>query len=263
MVVFESEDVEESVTEEDEPVIYLNDLVKSMGNMNVLPILGKVSAGSFELPSDEDSIDGQDLESAVIEYDERIIGYKRKKLLMSCFREKDSVSMVAVNKFDQKIHGYICIRTNNIGKGMVGPLYAEDDGVAELLMNRATSELDCCLKKGLLFMPLDSNPGSLRMAEKMRLTKHEILPRFFTKGVPDWFIDYDRIYCIHSPNFSPFWNDVKKYCVDLLIIHYDQSERKKPLDPNPDYVSVNLRKIGYFSKDHLRARVLVTLIIMP
>lgn len=97
--------------------------------------------------------------------------------------------------------GFGCIRTNNIGKAMIGPLYAMNDAVAELLMFRLFDALSGPFSKGLLYMTLDSNPGGERIAEKIGIPKHEELPRFFRQQ-PYKDAKWLQVYCIHSPNFS-------------------------------------------------------------
>lgn len=97
--------------------------------------------------------------------------------------------------------GYGCLRTNNIGKAMMGPLYATNDAAAELLMRKLFEALPGPFGQGLLYMTLDSNPGGERIADKLGLVKHEELPRFFL-GEPYCGAQWEQVYCIHSPNFS-------------------------------------------------------------
>ena len=123
--------------------------------------------------------------------------------------EKGSVSLVALDIEEEdeqtgsqfSVQGYGCIRTNNIGKAMIGPLYALNDGVAELLMRRLFESLPGPFSQGLLYMTLDSNPGGERIADKLGMPKHEELPRFFL-GEPYKEAKWTQVYCIHSPNFS-------------------------------------------------------------
>ena len=118
--------------------------------------------------------------------------------------------MVALDIEDQDEHsgeqfsiqGYGCIRTNNIGKAMLGPLYAANDAVAELLMRRLFDSLSGAFEHGLLYMTLDSNPGGERIADKLGLHKHEELPRFFLRHGPYRDAQWSEVYCVHSPNFS-------------------------------------------------------------
>ena len=180
--------------------VRLEDLVKEIGNVDVQ---------SIDLEDDEKRF------RDICLYDESVTRVDRSLLLKETFKEADSVALVALETeqrvvgsprslatADSRVLGYICIRTNNVGKGMVGPLYADNDAVAELLLFKGISKLEAA-KNGLLFMSLDANPGGDRIATKMALKpQEESLPRFFTKFIPE--ADLRRIYCIHSPNFSPF-----------------------------------------------------------
>lgn len=102
-----------------------------------------------------------------------------------------------------KLTGYIHIRTNNINKAMIGPLYANNDAIAELLMYQGIYTFPGkIINRGILYMTHDSSAGGKRIAEKLKLSYCEDLPRFFKKSIPK--ADFDRIYCIHTPNFSPY-----------------------------------------------------------
>lgn len=160
----------------------ISDLVQNVGNVQVKPI--------------------EDVQQ-VIEYDAKVLAYRRDRLLELTFNEKDSVALVAVDIFDGHVVGYGCMRTNNVGKAMAGPVYADNDAVAELLVSTAIKQLPAASESGLLYMALDSCPGGVRIAEKLKLKQHERLPRFFTRSVPE-DANFERIYCIHTPNFSPF-----------------------------------------------------------
>jgi len=181
---FSIEDTRRMLVFESDAPLDTSDLVQSMGNVIIVPI------------------EKDQLADEVIQYDSTVVRYSRRELLRATFKEPDSVAFAGLDKFDRKVVGYVCLRTNNIGKAMAGPLYADNDAVAELLMCCAIRQFKPAINKGLLFMPLDSCPGGVALATKMKLELHESLPRFFTKAIPD--ADFAKIYCIHTPNFSPF-----------------------------------------------------------
>lgn len=165
---------------------------------------------SFDLKTDDlvKKINGikidvinEEIMSQVISYDAHVHGYLRSKLLPLTFREKDTLSLYAFDEIESTIVGFGCFRTNNVQKAMTGPLYADNDAIAELLIYELIETFAIAKQNGLLYMTLDSNPGGIAIAEKLRLEKHEELPRFFTKSVYD-HAQWNRIYCIHSPNFS-------------------------------------------------------------
>ncbi|KAH7645880.1 holothin acyltransferase [Dermatophagoides farinae] len=139
--------------------------------------------------------------SKVIDYDAQVHGYIRAKLLPHVFTEEGSIAFVASDTTGQRIFGYGCMRTNNIGKAMIGPLYANNGAVAELLMRYLFSRLSTPFGKGLLYMTLDSNHGGQLIADKLCLKQQEKIQRFF-RFQPYEGADWNRVYCIHSPNFS-------------------------------------------------------------
>lgn len=110
---------------------------------------------------------------------------------------------MAIDEYDDTVVGYGCFRTNNAGKAMSGPLYANNDAIAELIVYQIIKNFPIVESNGLLYMTLDVNPGGVRIAEKLGLQKHEELPRFFSKYVYRTAL-WNKVYGIHSPNFSIF-----------------------------------------------------------
>ena len=191
---FVLEDSRKMIVYESDCLLTTDDLVKAIGNVFVAEI-------------------SEETEQRVMEYDESVTHANRSRLLHQTFRQEGSLSLVAFETSRsrpgssetsevRKVLGYLCLRVNNIGKAMAGPLYADNDGVAELLMSEAIARFPLATSKGLLYMTLDSSPGGIRIADKLKLDYGEHLPRLFTKEIP--VADFDRIYCIHSPNFSPY-----------------------------------------------------------
>ena len=129
--------------------------------------------------------------------------YSRAALLANVFAEEDTIALAAIDEYDDTVVGYGCFRTNNAGKAMAGPLYADNDAVAEFIIYQIVKSFPIAETNGLLYMTLDSNPGGIRIAEKLGLQKHEELPRFFTKFAYDSAL-WSKVYCIHSPNFAIF-----------------------------------------------------------
>lgn len=161
----------------------IEDLVKKISNIEIVAITA-------------------DLTDKIIAYDETVVNFKREKLLRATFTEADTLALAAIDKDNGNIVGYGCLRANNINRAMAGPIYADNDAVSELLVYNLIEKFPIALENGLDFMTPDCNPGGLRIANKLKLEKNEDLPRFFTKSVPK--VDFDRVYCIHTPNFSPY-----------------------------------------------------------
>lgn len=147
------------------------------------------------MPIDDSNMDD------IINYDASIIGYKREQLLKLSLREPGVFSMAAFNSKDGRVLGYSCFRTNNCNKAMPTPIYADEDTIAECLIYHSIQSFPLALESGLVLLVIDSNPGAIKIAEKLDLEKHETVPRLFTQKIPE--ADYDRIYCLLSPDFSP------------------------------------------------------------
>uniref|UniRef100_T1KSU6 YitH/HolE acetyltransferase (GNAT) domain-containing protein n=1 Tax=Tetranychus urticae TaxID=32264 RepID=T1KSU6_TETUR len=147
-------------------------------------------------------VDDDILQQKVFNYDSSVVYFDRSSLLKLTFAELDTLALVAIDKDNNSIVGYGCIRTNNINRAMAGPIYANNDGVAELLVYNLLVNFPISLTAGLDFMTPDCNPGGLRIAAKLGLKKNEDLPRLFRKSVPK--VDWNRVYNIHTPNFSPY-----------------------------------------------------------
>ena len=192
---FSVEDSIKMIVYESDGIGATDDLVKAIGNV----VVAEITDQALE---------------RVARYDESVTRADRSQLLRATFRQKDSLSLVAFETNRSRLGseegrdevrqvvGYLCFRVNNIGKAMAGPLYADNDAVAELLVSEAIAKFPVASAKGLLYMTLDCNAGGIRIAEKLKLDYGEHLPRLFTKAVA--VADFDRIYCIHSPNFSPY-----------------------------------------------------------
>lgn len=191
---FSIEDPIKMIVYESDCILTTEDLVKAIGNVFVTEITDQ----TFD---------------RVARYDRGVTYVDRSRLLRSNFNQKETLSLVAFETTRsrdgsdeasevRKVVGYLSFRVNNIGKAMAGPLYADNDAVAELLMNEAICKFPVASAKGLLFMTFDSSPGGIRIAEKLKLDYSEHLPRLFTHKIP--VADFDRIYCISSPNFSPY-----------------------------------------------------------
>lgn len=192
---FSVQDSIRMIVYESDCLLTTEDLVKAIGNVFVTEITDH-------------------LMERVARYDQSVAQVDRSHLLRLTFHQKDTFSLVAfetnrsrlgseseTNEV-RKVIGYLSFRLNNIGKAMLGPLYADNDAVAELLVYQMIQKFPIACSKGLLYMTLDSSPGGIRIAEKLKLDYSEHLPRLFTKSIP--VADFNRIYCIFSPNFSPF-----------------------------------------------------------
>ena len=104
---------------------------------------------------------------------------------------------------DFEVIGYGCVRADNKGGGMIGPVYADYDLACEALLKRLLSRFD--LKPGAILtsMPLSSNEQASRILEKIGLVYRDRCSRMFTRFIPEAELP-NKIYYVHSPNFTLF-----------------------------------------------------------
>ena len=99
-----------------------------------------------------------------------------------------------VIEFDAEVHQFSRAR-------LLPHVLAEKDSIAmvyNIIINITIVETN-----GLLYMILDCNPGGVRIARKLGLDKQWEVPRFFNKFVYETAL-WNKVYCIHSPNFAIF-----------------------------------------------------------
>ncbi|GIX86714.1 hypothetical protein CEXT_267371, partial [Caerostris extrusa] len=88
-----------------------------------------------------DSVDGIEIETyqdcllpSVIQYDASVVGYTREHTLELNCKEEDSKTFVAFK--NGTCIGYGSIKKSCLGAGRVGPLYADNHIIAEVLLKR-------------------------------------------------------------------------------------------------------------------------------
>ncbi|CAG2106228.1 unnamed protein product [Medioppia subpectinata] len=109
----------------------------------------------------------------IIEYDSKVHKEKREKLLTSSLTKPDYTTFVAIDDMSGHLVGFGCIRLHNGGKGMIGPLYADNDTIAEVLVYNLINSCIAAQTKGLLFMTISSSSGGLKIAQKLQITERD------------------------------------------------------------------------------------------
>lgn len=142
-----------------------------------------------------------DLLPSVVDYDQTVVGHRRDRLLGLCLFEPESYALMAVRESTNQVLGYGHVRLDNAKKLMCGPLYAESQPVAEVIMYNLLTGIPLSYD-GLTLMVPDCVPNGHLIPEKLNLDRLYSLPRLFTKHLP--VANFDHIYGIHSPNFYPF-----------------------------------------------------------
>ena len=155
--------------------------------------------GSFkvkELNEDNKS----SLLSKIIKYDSKVHKDNRQKLLTLTLNKSDYLTFVAIDETNDEVLGYGCIRPNSGHQGMIGPVYADNHSMAEVLIYNLIKSCKLSQTNGLLYITIDSSEAGLKIAQKLGLIEEERCQRLFTKYViPS---NHEFIYCIHSPDFS-------------------------------------------------------------
>ncbi|GFS49150.1 n-acetyltransferase domain-containing protein [Trichonephila inaurata madagascariensis] len=169
-------------------------IVKNQTSSNVFPeVLSNVLPPRVDIQPFEDSF----LQS-MFAYDYDLIGYKRSIALeMSC-KEKDSKTFVAFK--NGKCVGFGSIKKSCLGAGRVGPLFADDPAVAEVLLRKLLEAFP--ERKGFAMMTISSNVHANNLVKKLSCSATGICYRMHTKE--RLITDTSRIFAQSDLNFSPF-----------------------------------------------------------
>lgn len=136
----------------------------------------------------------------VIDYDSKIHGFDRSKIVRLSTNETGSVAVAA--KTQQGVCGYGSITKNIQGTSLVGPLYADSREVAELLLWHLIQKFPSTMKDGLTMMAIDCNPYAVEVANTLGLKKMMEVPRCYRKK--EVAADFHKIFGQHALNFSTF-----------------------------------------------------------
>lgn len=117
---------------------------------------------------------------------------------------KDSLAITQTCPTDneQLLLGYGCIRHDNTGGAMIGPLYARSSGVCEVILRHLIEEFTMEPGGKYSVMSLTSNEQADELLRLIGLRKMDQCSRMFTKFIPE--APLEQIYYVHSPNFTLF-----------------------------------------------------------
>jgi hypothetical protein len=101
-----------------------------------------------------------------------------------------------------QILGYGCIRHDNTGGAMVGPLYAKSDDYCEVILRELIDRFAMPPGGKYSLMSLTSNPQADKLLRRIGLVEMDQCSRMFTQFIPE--ASLDQIYYVHSPNFTLF-----------------------------------------------------------
>ncbi|KAG8177117.1 hypothetical protein JTE90_008225, partial [Oedothorax gibbosus] len=138
--------------------------------------------------------------AAMFEYDLVLMGYKREKALELNCKELDSRTFVALDGYNKCV-GFGTIKMScNKSLGQVGPLYADDPKVAEVILKRLILSLPKA--KGFAMMTVNSNLAAKKLIDKLGCPLLEECPRLYSKA--RFNVDLDKVFAHFDLNFSPF-----------------------------------------------------------
>lgn len=138
----------------------------------------------------------------IAKYDGRVVNLNRERLLKLSFAEPDTLTLAAIDTASQSIVGYASLKPSNVGKSMLGPLYANSPQIAELLVYGLLTQFAGDASE-VAWMCLDGNQSAVELASRLGLHVHGPAPRLFTKEVPPP-ADIDKVFGIFSPDFAAY-----------------------------------------------------------
>ncbi|PRD24286.1 UNVERIFIED_CONTAM: hypothetical protein NCL1_44233 [Trichonephila clavipes] len=135
---------------------------------------------------------------ALLDYDYSVVGFERKFALALNCQEQKSRTYVAMK--NGACIGFGTIKTSCLGAGRVGPLYAEDSAVAEVLLKTLIISLPNV--KGLVMNTVSTNISSKKFLKKLGIPLKEELTRMYTTERID--ADTKKVFALFDLNLTPF-----------------------------------------------------------
>ena len=136
-----------------------------------------------------------------VQYDCEVCGIDRSAFVREVLQIDDYMKRVAFNQNDQVIGYCVVALSHSCDTGIVEPLYADNEKIAELLI------AECCralpdAKKNLIYPCWNVNHKSIDIAKKLGLQDTISVPILFTKRVVEG--NMDKIFCTSDRCFFPF-----------------------------------------------------------
>ena len=182
--------------------LYRNELgFKLQAKQHMIIYFGKVSQKIIN--SNEIKIEtmiSEELIEKVIDYDRRIHGSNREKLLRLSVKEEEWLALTALDSITGIVVGYGCIRENSEQFATLSPVYANCHEIAVQLCETLINSNEFAIKNGFFYYTISTNESAIRCAEELQLEKHEECPLLFKNSIIE--VDYQKVYSIFSPNFS-------------------------------------------------------------
>lgn len=166
-----------------------------------------------------DEASSTELIETIGKYDDELTCQQRQKLHETYLKQFKSSSLVDENNYKRPttvvvtkkkadddlptIVAYGCLRDDNTGGATLGPIYANSNEICSLIVAKLLNNYELEPKALLSSMTLTCTPYARNLlVEKYGFKEMERCARLFTKFVPE--ADLEKIFCVHSPNFSLF-----------------------------------------------------------
>ncbi|GFS50850.1 acetyltransf_18 domain-containing protein [Nephila pilipes] len=133
----------------------------------------------------------------MLEYDRALAGFDRKHILDIICRENNTKILIALK--DGACVGYGMMKRNIFDAARVGPLYADDSRVAEVMLRKLLETMPDA--KGLAMTTINNNLMANECVRRMGIPVHDNLVRMYTKE--KLVINSSRIFAQFDGDFSP------------------------------------------------------------
>ncbi|GIX86160.1 hypothetical protein CDAR_614402 [Caerostris darwini] len=135
---------------------------------------------------------------AIFAYDLSMVGYDRRVILEASFNEADTKTFVAFK--NSVCVGFGAVKLNIFENARVGPLYANDPALAEVMFRRLLEAFPDA--KGLAMTTLSNNFSANENIKRLGIPVHDNLLRLYTKEKLK--VNTSKIYAQFDVDFSPF-----------------------------------------------------------
>lgn len=138
----------------------------------------------------------------ITQYDADVFGFSRGRLISILCREKDSVTVMATNAHDDSVCGYGTIKQNIKGNALVGPFYADNSSIAELILYHMVKAFPTAQSKGVTLMTVDCNEDAIALVDKLGFEREPGTARLYRSEEVE--VQFQKIFGQHNLNFSVF-----------------------------------------------------------
>lgn len=138
----------------------------------------------------------------IADYDANIIGFSRDRLFPILSKEKESVIVAARNSGDNSICGYGIIKQAMNNMAFVGPLYADEKTIAELILYHLIKAFPEATKDGLVLETVDCNEDALSTWERLGFQRYSRCFRLYRHKEVNF--DFKKVFVLFSETFCVF-----------------------------------------------------------